>query len=223
MMLHNLITSFFIGEENLQSEQQYNLQARIYPIVVLFLIIAFSGCLTNNAVPNVENNSSQSGPIVRVIGGEHQVLNVSGQMIIVGGNFDEVWITNTDITKIIVSGSDNFIHYPQQANPAIENGGQRNIISSYEFMPSAAAVPTEQQIMDVTEDLPGTVNVYGTYEVQDISGKKIQIKGIYNQIKILNKDVSDIRINGNYNTIYYPKEANPFIINNGVGNKVETY
>lgn len=222
MMLHNLITSFFIGEENLQSEQQSKLKARIYQITFLFLIIAFSGCLTNNsAVPNEENNSS--GPIVRVIGGENQILNVSGQMIIVGGNFDEVWITNTDITKIIVSGNDNIIHYPQQANPAIENGGKRNNISAYEFMPSAAVVPTEQQIMDETEDLPGTVNVYGTYEVKDISGKKIQIKGIYNQVKILNKDVSEIRINGNYNTVHYPKEAKPFIINNGAGNKIETY
>ena len=223
MMLHNLIISFFIGEKNLQSEQKSKLQARIYQIVVLLIIIAFSGCLTNNAVPNEENNSSQSGPIVRVIGGERQVLNVSGQMIIVGGNYDEVWITNTDITKIIVSGSDNFIHYPQQANPAIENGGQRNIISSYEFMPSGVEVPTEQSIVDVTEDLPGTVNVYGTYEVQDVSGNKIHIKGIYNQIKIINKNVTEIRINGNYNTVYYPKEANPFIIKNGAGNNVETY
>ena len=219
-MLHNLITSFFHGEDNLQSKKQSRLQARIYQITFLFLIIAFSGCLTNNSANEV-NNSSQSGPIVRVIGGEHQVLNVSGQMIIVGGNFDEVWITNTDITKIIVSGNDNIIHYPQQANPAIENGGQRNIISSYEFLPSA--VPTEQPIMDETEDLPGTVNVYGYYEVKDVSGNKIHIKGIYNQVKILNKDVSEIRINGNYNTVHYPKEANPFIINNGAGNKVETY
>ncbi|MCZ7383828.1 MAG: hypothetical protein O8C63_03660 [Candidatus Methanoperedens sp.] len=68
-----------------------------------------------------------------------------------------------------------------------------------------------------------TQNINGDYKVQDISGQIIRINGQYNEIRIINKDVSEIWINGQYNIIYYPKEAHPLIKENGLGNEIKTY
>jgi PBP1b-binding outer membrane lipoprotein LpoB len=77
-------------------------------------------------------------------------------------------------------------------------------------------------IEDIEEEI-ADVYINGNYKVQDVSGKRININGNYNQIKILNADVSLIRVNGNYNTVYYPKEARPTIKENGNGNAIKSY
>lgn len=71
--------------------------------------------------------------------------------------------------------------------------------------------------------MPTTQNINGNYKVQDVSGATININGNYNEIRILNADVSLIRVNGNYNTVYYPKEARPTIRENGNENEIKTY
>ncbi len=84
----------------------------------------------------------------------------------------------------------------------------------------------EQPIVRYTQTtilMPTTQNINGNYKVQDVSGDTININGNYNEIMILNVDVSLIRVNGNYNTVYYPKEAIPTIKENGSGNVIKTY
>ena len=68
-----------------------------------------------------------------------------------------------------------------------------------------------------------STNINGNYKVQDISGRIIRINGNYNEIKIINKDVSETWINGQYNSVYYPKDASPLIKENGVGNEIQVY
>jgi len=76
----------------------------------------------------------------------------------------------------------------------------------------------------VTPTQPPTIqSITGNYKVQDVSGDEIRITGNYNQIKILNADVSLIRVTGNYNTVYYPKDARPVIKETGNGNAIKTY
>lgn len=52
---------------------------------------------------------------------------------------------------------------------------------------------------------------------------KQDINGSYNEIRILNADVSSIRVNGNYNTVSYSNEDILTIKENGSGNEIETY
>ena len=88
----------------------------------------------------------------------------------------------------------------------------------------APEIPSLPQQPIVTPTQPTTTqNINGNYKVQDVSGDTININGNYNEIKILNADVSLIRVNGNYNTIYYPKEARPTITENGFGNEIKSY
>ncbi|MCK5176898.1 MAG: hypothetical protein KAQ92_04180 [Candidatus Aenigmarchaeota archaeon] len=64
-------------------------------------------------------------------------------------------------------------------------------------------------------------NINGNYKNLDVSGDIIRINGNYNEIKIINADVSQIYLNGNYNIIYYPKDASPLIRENGFENEVK--
>ncbi len=82
---------------------------------------------------------------------------------------------------------------------------------------------TDTGEVKVIPPIPTTQNINGNYKVQDVSGDTININGNYNEIMILNVDVSLIRVNGNYNTVYYPKEAIPTIKENGSGNVIKTY
>lgn len=70
--------------------------------------------------------------------------------------------------------------------------------------------------------IPTTQNINGNYKIQDVSGDVINLNGNYNEIRILNSDVSLIRVNGNYNIVYYPNEARPKIVENGYENKIKT-
>ena len=70
--------------------------------------------------------------------------------------------------------------------------------------------------------IPITQNINGNYKIQDVSGEVINLNGNYNEIRILNSDVSLIRVNGNYNIVYYHNEARPKIIENGIENKIKS-
>lgn len=74
-----------------------------------------------------------------------------------------------------------------------------------------------------SENTPSVQNINGVNKVMDVSGKIIRINGQYNEITILNKDVSEIWVNGQYNTVYYPRGASPLIKDNGVGDEIKTY
>ena len=91
-----------------------------------------------------------------------------------------------------------------------------------EETPTKAPEVTTPPATDKEEEIE-EVYINGNYKVQDVSGNTININGNYNEIKILNADVSLIRVNGNYNAVYYPKEARPIIKENGFGNEIKTY
>jgi len=92
--------------------------------------------------------------------------------------------------------------------------------------PTKAPEVTTPQVTDIEDIEEGEIEevyINGNYKVQDVSGNTININGNYNEIKILNADVSLIRVNGNHNAVYYPKEARPIIKENGFGNEIKTY
>lgn len=91
------------------------------------------------------------------------------------------------------------------------------------WTPNSIPVSTYQSIADDSENTPSIQNINGQYQVRDVSGKIISINGQYNEIKILNKDVSEIWANGQYNKIFYPKDASPLIYENGQENEIKTY
>jgi hypothetical protein len=80
-----------------------------------------------------------------------------------------------------------------------------------------------RSIADDSGNIPAVQNINGVNRVMDVSGKIIRINGQYNEITILNKDVSEIWVNGQFNKIFYPKEASPLIKDNGDENEIKTY
>ncbi len=120
----------------------------IFLIGLLFSIIVISGCLASSdtyANPQYENRelptsnpisvstyqSSQNPAVPEAVSGNNQVLDVSGDTIIVSGLSNQVRVINADVSKIVISGNDNLIYYPKDANPEIINSGLRNVIKTY--------------------------------------------------------------------------------------------
>jgi hypothetical protein len=142
--------------------------------------------------------------------------------LVVSGMRNVVTVPN-DVTvmEIVMSGMDNTVYIPQVANPQVEISGIMNEVVRYEISPlQEQPVVTPAQ---PTIPMPNTQNINGNYKVQDVPGDIINIVGNYNEIRILNADVSLIRITGNYNTVYYPKEARPAIQEIGNENEITTY
>jgi len=181
-------------------------------LVLLFVVaVAFSGCVENGYIEDIDDES-----ITQYISGTDKIQEVSGDTIIISGVRNQVKIINSDISLIQVSGVDNIVYYPQEAKPLIQNSGVRCVVKTFSS--------SEQPIMEPTlTTIPTAQNINGNYKVQDVSGDTININGNYNEIRILNADVSLIRVNGNDNTVYYPKEARPTIKENGFGNEIKTY
>ncbi len=117
------------------SKQKTKLQINIFLIVFLIFSTAISGCIKtpsdSSVIPSNDYKVSSTPPTTQVISGVNQVIDISGETIIVGGRFNKVRIINTNISKIIVSGTDNIVFYPTEANPAIVNSGLRNEIKTY--------------------------------------------------------------------------------------------
>lgn len=85
--------------------------------------------------------------------------------------------------------------------------------------PTYGVPSSTQQVMPSV----GDVFINGNYKIQDVSGERIHINGNYNEITILNSDVTMIRVNGNYNTVYYPRNSRPIINENGSENRIKSY
>lgn len=107
--------------------------------VLLFIFITLgiisSGCLETSNNPVISSDDQiptiHQTPTIRVISGMNQVVEISGDTIIVSGISNEIRIINTDISKIEVSGSDNIVYYPKEAKPEIINSGLRNAVKTY--------------------------------------------------------------------------------------------
>ena len=82
--------------------------------------------------------------------------------------------------------------------------------------------PKSEEILYV-EPIQLEQRINGVDKVIDLSGDKIYINGVGNQITILNSDVLLIQINGIENIVYYPSEANPEILDNGIDNVIRVY
>ncbi|GEM_PF-6701246 len=204
--------------------------------VTLLVVIAFSGCIeeetptkapdvTTLPATNVEDIEEEMIEEVIPISGTDQDITISSDVpvkLVVSGMRNVITVPH-DVTviKIVISGMDNTVYIPQFANPLVEISGIRNEVVRYETssLPEHPIVTPTQPMISV----PTTQNINGNYKVQDVSGDTININGNYNEIKILNVDVSLIIVNGNYNTVYYPKEARPTIKENGFGNEIKTY
>lgn len=104
-------------------------------LIGLFLVIAFSGCLEtsndNYANPRDENRAWRSNPTVQTVSGVNQVIDVSGDTIIISGLSNQIRVVNADVSKIVISGKDNLIYYPKDAHPEIINSGLGNIVKTY--------------------------------------------------------------------------------------------
>jgi hypothetical protein len=182
-------------------------------LVILFVVVAaFSGCIEEEVK-------------VIPISGMNQDIIISSEVpveLIVSGMGNVVTIPyDVNVMEIVMSGRDNTVYLPHSAKPQVEISGMRNEVVRYETSP----LP-EQPIVRPTQptiSMPATQNINGNYKVQEVSGDTINLNGNYNEIKILNADVSLIRVNGNYNAVYYPKEARPTIKENGSGNEIKTY
>jgi hypothetical protein len=100
-------------------------------VLFIFIILGIitSGCVETSSSPVI--SSDYQTPITRVVSGFNQVVEISGDTIIASGNSNEIRITNTNISKIVVSGFDNIVYYPKDAKPEIINSGSGNEIKTY--------------------------------------------------------------------------------------------
>lgn len=197
-------------------------------VILLAVVVAFSGCIEEETPPKALETTSHATNFeakVIPISGMNQDITISSEVpveLVVSGTGNAITIPyDVKVIEIVMSGLDNTVYIPQSANPQVEISGIRNEVVRYETSP----LP-EQPIVTPTQPtipIPTTQNINGNYKVQNVSGDTISINGNYNEIRILNADVSLIRVNGNYNTVSYPKEARPTIKENGFGNAIKTY
>ncbi|MCZ7362557.1 MAG: DUF3060 domain-containing protein [Candidatus Methanoperedens sp.] len=108
-------------------------------VLFIFIILGIisSGCLETSSSPVISSDqqtpkilSDNQPSTIRVVSGMNQVIEISGDTIIVSGNSNEIKIININISKIVVSGSDNLVYYPKEAKPEIINSGLRNEIKT---------------------------------------------------------------------------------------------
>ncbi len=109
-------------------------------VLFIFIILGIiaSGCLKTSNSPVITGDdqtpkipSDNQPSTVRVISGINQIVEISGDTIIVSGNSNEIRIINTNVSKIEVGGLDNIVYYPKEAKPEIINSGLRNEIKTY--------------------------------------------------------------------------------------------
>jgi hypothetical protein len=206
---------------------------RLVLVILLVVIVAFSGCIVEET-PTEHSGWTEDewieeetipGVDVIPISGVGQDITISSDMpvkLVVSGTDNVVTVPN-DVTviEIVMSGVDNIVYISRSANPQVEISGVENEVVRYETLPlpeQPVVAPTQPTI-----PIPNTQDIVGNYKVQDVSGDIISIVGNYNEIRILNADVSLIRVTGNYNTVYYPKEARPAIQEIGNENEITTY
>ncbi len=118
----------------------------VFLIGLLFSVISYSGCVEKQTEIRYIQVTPQetlkpeisyvipeptSNPIIQTVSGINQVIDISGETIIVSGVSNQVRILNADVSKIVLSGTDNLIYYPKEANPKIVNSGLRNEIKKY--------------------------------------------------------------------------------------------
>jgi hypothetical protein len=116
----------------------------VFLIGFLFSVIAISGCLgtssDNYASPTDENRAWTSNPIPvstttpsqqYIITGKSGNHRISANEVIVSGSCNNIKILNDDILRIILSGNDNNVAYPEGARPLISNGGTNNNIGAF--------------------------------------------------------------------------------------------
>lgn len=197
-------------------------------VILLAVVVAFSGCIEEETPPKAPETTSHATNFeakVIPISGMDQDITISSEVpveLVISGTGNVITIPyDVKVIEIVMSGLDNTGYIPQSANPQVEISGIRNGVVRYETSPlpeQPTVAPTQPTI-----PIPTTQNINGNYKVQEVSGDTINMNSNYNEIRILNADVSLIRVNGNYNIVSYSKEARPTIKENGFGNEIKTY
>ena len=70
-------------------------------------------------------------PNTQNIVGNYKVQDVSGDIINIVGNYNEIRILNADASLIRITGDYNTVYYPKEARPAIQEIGNENEIKTY--------------------------------------------------------------------------------------------
>ncbi len=117
----------------------------IYKVLILLSLLSavfLSGCLNPESTEKVFNKPEPEVKYVYVtpeltvqeetiVSGQNGDREVSGRVIIVSGQNNDVKILNSDVYKIVIYGQNNDVYYPQNSNPVIDISGQNNDVHKY--------------------------------------------------------------------------------------------
>ena len=112
----------------------------LFLIGLLFSLIAFSGCIekqteiryiqvTPEAMPTPVSTPAPSQQYA--ISGKSGNYRISANEVIVSGSCNNIKVLNDDVSRIILSGNENNVAYPEGARPLISNGGTNNNIGAF--------------------------------------------------------------------------------------------
>jgi len=86
------------------------------------------------SVVNIAGNykiQDVSGDIINIVGNYNEIKILDGDTITITGNYNGVTILNRDISLIRVTGNYNTVYYPKDARPMIKEVGNENEIITY--------------------------------------------------------------------------------------------
>ena len=113
-------------------------------VILLAVVVAFSGCIEEQSLPEetpmiapelpeqpIMTPAQPTIPTTQNIVGNYKVQDVSGDIINIVGNYNEIRILNADASLIQITGNYNTVYYPKEARPAIQEIGNENEIKTY--------------------------------------------------------------------------------------------
>lgn len=177
--------------------------------ISIVMVLSF-GCIeVYEPEPQIDMSSD-----TRTIDGYDRHIEINAIELIVHGFNNNVTVINNDIEKIVVSGVNNTVYYPETGSPIIEDDGVDNRILAYH-----TENDLEPQI-DISSD---TKTIDGVDRHIEINAIELIVHGIDNNITVINNDIEKIVVGGIDNTVYYPETASPIIKDYGIGNRILTY
>ena len=175
----------------------------------MVMVLSF-GCIeTYNPEPQIDMSSD-----TKTIDGFNRHIKISAIELIVHGFNNNVTVINNDIEKIVVSGVNNTVYYPETGSPIIEDDGVDNRILAYH---------TENDFEPQIDMSSDTKTIDGVNRHIEINAIVLIVHGIDNNVTVINNDIEKIVVGGIENTIYYPETANPIIKDIGIDNRILTY
>jgi len=148
--------------------------------ISIVMVLSF-GCIeVYDPEPQIDMSSD-----TRTIDGYDRHIEINAIELIVHGFNNNVTVINNDIEKIVVSGVNNTVYYPQTGSPIIEDDGVDNRILAYHTENNL-----EPQI-DISSD---TKTIDGVDRHIEINAIELIVHGIDNNITVINNDIEKIGI-----------------------------